>query len=118
MQARMPVLPGDKHYCSLLKDDDLGDSLRRVAILRPLTEAGFHLRNSRLRQMYDSALQGRHRGLRAVADVEAAENDVDVPFDRRLADAERFADLSIAAALDDQFQHFQFAGAQFRMRRA
>ena len=42
----------------------------------------------RSRQMHDAALQGRNGGLRAVADVEAAENDVDVPFDRRLADAE------------------------------
>src|SRR5215475_15552918 len=68
--------------------------------------------------MYNSALQGRHCGLRAVADVEAAENDVDVPFDRRLADAYSFADLPIAVSLDDQFQHFQLARAQLRMRRA
>src|SRR5262245_52447020 len=73
---------------------------------------------SALRQMHDAALQGRNGGLRAVADVETAENDVDVPFDRRLADAESFADLPVTAALDDQFQHFQFARAQLRMRRA
>src|SRR5262249_36177977 len=72
----------------------------------------------RLRQMHNSALQGRHRGLCAVADVEAAENDVDVPFDRRLAYAQSFAYLPIAAALDDQLQHFQFSRAKFRMRRA
>src|SRR5262249_60974614 len=68
--------------------------------------------------MHDSALQGRHGGLRAVADIETAENDVDVPFDSRLADAESFADLPITAALDDQLQHFQLARAQLRMRRA
>src|SRR5215510_6351151 len=71
-----------------------------------------------LRQMHNTALQGRNGGLRAVADVKTAENDVDVPFDRRLADAESFADLPIAVALDDQLQHFQFARAQLRMRRA
>src|SRR6266511_2108301 len=68
--------------------------------------------------MHDSALQSRHGGLRAVADVEAAENNIDVPFDRRLADAQNFTDLPIAVALDDQLQHFQFARAQLRMRRA
>src|SRR5688572_33443425 len=72
----------------------------------------------RSRQMHDAALQGRNGGLRAVADIKAAENDVDVPFDRRLADAESFADLPIAAALDDQFQHFHLTRAQLRMRRA
>src|SRR5215813_1480164 len=70
------------------------------------------------RQMHDAALQSRHSRLCAVADVETAENDVDVPFDRRFADAESFADLPITAALDDQLQHFQFARAQLRMRRA
>src|SRR5262247_493073 len=64
-----------------------------------------------LRQMHYAALQGRNGGLRAVADVETAENDVDVPLDRRLADAQSLADFPIAEALDDQFQHFQFARA-------
>src|SRR5262249_42428612 len=71
-----------------------------------------------LRQMHDATLQSRHSRLCAVADVETAKNDVDVPFDRRFADAESFADLPITAALDDQLQHFQFARAQLRMRRA
>src|SRR5262245_23179533 len=70
------------------------------------------------RQMHDAALQSRHSRLCAVADVEATENDVHMPFDRRLADAESLSDLPIAAALDDQPQHFQFARAQLRMRRA
>src|SRR5262249_17648077 len=71
-----------------------------------------------LRQMHDPALERRHGGLGAVADVETAENYIDVPFDRGFADAESFADLPIAVALDDQLQHFQFARAQLRMRRA
>src|SRR5215510_12934698 len=70
------------------------------------------------RQMHDSALQSRNGGLRAVADVETAENDINVPFDRRLADAQSFADLPIAESLDDQLQHFQFPRAQLRMWRA
>src|SRR5262249_24766489 len=70
-----------------------------------------------LRQMQDAPLQSRHSRLCAVADIETVENDVDVPFDRCFADAESFADLPVAAALDDQFQHFQFARAQLLMRR-
>ena len=48
---------------------------------------------------------------------EAAQDHVDVPLHGGLADPQGIADFLVAAALDDQLQHLQFASAQVGLRR-
>src|SRR5262245_53628745 len=85
-------------------------------VMGPQEQTGKTSFGSRSGQMHYASLQSRHSRLRAVADVEATENNIHMPFDRRLADADSLAYFSIASSLNDQLQHFQFARAQLRMR--
>lgn len=72
----------------------------------------------RLLEMNQSALQGRHYGLGAVADVEPHQNHAHVALDGGFGDAEISGDLLVAFAADDQAEHFALACAQLRIRQA
>ena len=62
--------------------------------------------------MDKSALQRRDYRLRAVAHVEAHENDADVAFNRGFSDAEVCRNLLIALASDKEIENFALACAE------
>ena len=54
------------------------------------------------------------RGLRAVAQAQAAEHIRDMVFDRPFADHKLRGDFAVGCALGNQAQHLDFARSQFR----
>lgn len=62
----------------------------------------------------DASLHGDDDGLGPVLDVEAAEDDVDVPLHSAAGDIESGGDFLIVEAFDDQAKDFDFAGAEGR----
>jgi hypothetical protein len=54
----------------------------------------------------------RHHSLRAIAHVEAHENDADVALDGGLGDAQFGGDLLVALAVEDEIEDFALAGTE------
>src|SRR6266581_60899 len=60
----------------------------------------------------EADLVGEYYGLKAIAEVEFAEQPVDVRFDRRFADNELAGNLAIGEAAGDECEDFAFAVGQ------
>src|SRR5689334_15319614 len=61
---------------------------------------------------HDATLRCHDHGLRPVIHVEAAQDDVDVPFYGSSCDTQRVGNLLIVEPLNDQTQNVQLAGTQ------